>query len=55
VIVGSTLDAAEMERHALELLTDDALRTGLLGRLERSGIIDGTVTALDAIERLHGR
>lgn len=55
VIVGSTLDAAEMERHALELLTDGASRTGLLGRLERSGIVDGTLTTLDAIERLHRR
>jgi hypothetical protein len=30
------------------------LRADLLGRLERSGIVDGTATALAAIGRLHG-
>lgn len=54
VVAASRLDAAEMERQALALLTDEGLRAGLLGRLERSGIVDGTATALAAIARLHG-
>lgn len=53
VVAGSRLDAAEMERQALALLTDEGLRSGLLGRIERAGIVDGTAAALVAIAGLH--
>jgi ADP-heptose:LPS heptosyltransferase len=54
VVAASRLDAAGMERQALAVLTDEALRAGLVGGLERSGIVDGTATALAAIAGLHG-
>lgn len=53
VIVGSTLDAAAMEHHVLSLATDPARRDALLASLERAGVVDGTATALAAIEHLH--
>jgi hypothetical protein len=55
VVVSAPLEAQAMERHALALLGDPALRDGLAARLAGSGITDGMETVMSAIERLHAR
>jgi hypothetical protein len=51
--VSAPLEAQAMERHAVGLLEDAALRDGLAARLASSGITDGMTTVMAAIERLH--
>jgi hypothetical protein len=55
VVVSAPLEAEAMERHAVGLLEDAALRDGLGARLAGSGITDGMATVMTAIERLHFR
>jgi UDP:flavonoid glycosyltransferase YjiC (YdhE family) len=52
LVVGSRLDARELERAALTLLNDDTRRAGQLAKLERTPIINGIGAAVDAISAL---